>query len=135
MRDLCLYNSDKDTFDNGMAVVEYDNDVRATFTVNVVSARETRQMRLMGTEGSAEGDMEQGIVTYWKRYSDEKQVFDLTSQMNSSHGGADEEILKDFFFCCQNGREPQSGWPEGRLALEVGLAARESSDRGVAIDI
>ena len=45
-RDMCVYNSDKDTFDNGMAIVEYDNDIRTTYTVNVVSARDTRQMRL-----------------------------------------------------------------------------------------
>jgi predicted dehydrogenase len=67
MRDLCLFNSEKDTFDNGIAVVEYDNDVRATYTVNVVSARDTRQMRLMGTEGSAEGDTAEGKVTVYGR--------------------------------------------------------------------
>ena len=132
-RDLCLYNSDKDTFDNGIAVVEYDNDVRATYTVNVVSARDTRQMRLMGTEGSAEGDMETGLVKYWKRHSDETEQFDLTDQINSSHGGADDKILTDFFDCCVNGNKPRSGWPEGRQALQVGLAARESCDENKVV--
>ncbi|MFA5291731.1 MAG: Gfo/Idh/MocA family oxidoreductase [Phycisphaerae bacterium] len=134
-RDLCLYNSDKDTFDNGIAVVEYDNDTRATYTVNVVSAQNTRQMRLTGTEGSVEGDMSEGKVVYWKRHTDTKELFDLKDKMNSGHGGADDQILKDFFNCCHNNNKPKTGWLEGRLALEVGLAARESCDTGKVIEL
>ncbi len=127
-QDLCLFNSDKDTFDNGIAVVDYDNDVRATYTVNVVSARDTRQLRLMGTEGSAECDMAEGIVTVWKRYTDEKTVYNLKDKMASSHGGADDQILADFFECCRTGKNPRSSWADGRLSLKVALAARESCD-------
>jgi len=132
-RDLCLYNSDKDTFDNGIAVVEYDNDVRATYTVNVVSARDTRQMRLMGTDGAAEGDMSEGTVTVWKRHTGQKESIDLTEQMRSSHGGSDDRILDDFFRCCRTGDKPRSSWADGRLSVQVGLAARASCDTGRAI--
>lgn len=134
-RDLCLYNSDKDTFDNGIAIVEYDNDIRATYTVNVVSARTTRQMRLTGTEGSAEGDMETGFVKYWKRHTNKTEEFDLADQINSEHGGADDTILIDFFNCCQKFRKPKSGWQEGKMALVLGLAARESCDTGTAVTL
>lgn len=129
-RDLCLFNSDKDTFDNGIAVVDYANDIRATYTCNVVSARSTRQMRLMGTEGSAEGDMEEGTITVWKRFSDEKRSIDLSDQVKSSHGGADVRILSDFFHCCRTGEKPRSSWADGRASLEVGLAATRSCDTG-----
>jgi predicted dehydrogenase len=134
-RDLCLFNSDKDTFDNGIAVVDYDNDVRATYTVNVVSARDTRQMRLMGTEGSAEGDMAEGTVAVWKRYTGEKTVYDLKDKMASSHGGADDQILADFFECCRTGKNPRSSWSDGRLSLKVGLGARESCDTGHVVEL
>ena len=53
-KDICLYNSDKDTFDNGMAIIDYHNDIRASYAVNVVSSRNTRQMSLTGTEGAAQ---------------------------------------------------------------------------------
>ncbi len=134
-QDLCLFNSDKDTFDNGIAVVDYDNDVRATYTVNVVSARSTRQLRLMGTAGSAEGDMDSGIVTFWTRYSDEKTVYDLKSKMVSGHGGADDQILADFVECCRTGKSPRSSWAEGRRSLEVALAARESCDTHSVVNL
>lgn len=135
MRDLCLYNSDKDTFDNGIAVVNYDNDIRATYTVSVVTARRTRQLLITGTEGSVHADLETGLVTYWKRHTDEKEVFDFTEQMKSSHGGADDKIFADFFDCCQSGREPRSNWFDGRLGVEVGLAARQSADTGMPVDL
>jgi len=134
-RDLCLYNSDKDTFDNGIATVDYDNDVRASYTVNVVSARDTRQMRLMGTEGSAEGDLAEGKVTFWKRHSKEKTVYDLQDKIKSSHGGADDRIMADFFHCCQALKKPRSSWEEGRMSIQVGLAARESCDSGKSVDL
>ena len=133
--DLCLWNSDKDTFDNGVAVVEYDNDVRATYTVNVLTAISTRQLRLVGTEGTAEGDMRRGTVTYWRRHTGETFTYDLTAQMKSGHGGADARLMRDFFRCAATGDAPRSGWRDGRASVELGLAARQSCDTGVAVDL
>lgn len=135
MRDMCLFNADKDTFDNGIAVVEYDNDIRATYTVNVVSARSTRQMNILGTEGAAEADMESGFVNVYRRHSQHKIVHDLKAMMASGHGGADDRILGDFFRCCRTGDKPRSSWDDGRLGVLVGLMARESADTGKPITI
>jgi predicted dehydrogenase len=134
-RDICLFNSNKDTFDNGIAVVDYDSGVRATYTVNVVSARSTRQMRVMGTEASLEGDMEEGLVHIWPRFSRECITHDLREKMKSGHGGADDQILKDFLRCCRTGEKPRSSWADGRASIEVGLAARESCDTGQAVEL
>jgi len=136
-RDLCLYNSDKDTFDNGIAVVEYDNDVRATYTVSVVASYGTRQMRLTGTGGFAEGDLTAGIVKYWKRYEEgaEPEVIDLREKMHSGHGGADDNLLADFFECCRTGKKPRSSWTDGRASVQVGLAVRDSCDSGQAVSL
>lgn len=132
-RDLCLYNSDKDTFDNGIAVIDFENDIRATYTVNVVSARSTRQMRVMGTKASLEGDMEEGIINLWPRFTPDKIVYDVSGRINTGHGGADDPILNDFFHCCQTGEKPRSSWVDGRSSLQVGLGARESCDTGKPI--
>jgi predicted dehydrogenase len=138
-RDICLYNSDKDTFDNGLAIVEYDNDVRATYTVSVVASVSTRQMRLTGTEGFAEGDLHEGVVKYWKRYGGEDktwpEVIDLRERMHSGHGGADDNLLDDFFECCRTGKKPKSSWADGRLSVQVGLAVRESCDTGQPVTL
>ena len=129
-KDICLYNSDKDTFDNGIAVVDYDNDVRATYVLNVVSTRTTRQMSLIGTEGSMQSDLEEGTTKFWKRHTKIKESCDLSELMDSGHGGADDRILEDFFRCCRTGEKPRSSWADGRQSLRVALAARESCDTG-----
>jgi len=130
-RDICLYNSDKDTFDNGMAIVEFDNDVRATYTVNVVSSMSTRQLFVSGTKGSLESDLEDNKVTFTPRFKGEPVVTDLNDQVDTSgHGGADSRILNEFVACCRSGKRPRTGAAEGRSSLAVGLAARESCDSG-----
>ncbi len=133
--DLCLFNAEKDTFDNGIAVVTYENDIRTTYTVNVLTARSTRQMRVVGTEGMIEADMENGIVELIERHTNKKYVSDLSEMMKSGHGGADDRLIQDFLYSCQTGKAPRSGWREGRLAVEVALAARESADTGKAVTL
>jgi predicted dehydrogenase len=131
--DLCLFNSDKDTFDNGIAVINFQNDIRATYTVNVLTGRTTRQMRIIGTEGMLEGDMEKGTITLVERHSFQTCTYDLRAQMNGGHGGADDRIMNDFLLTLHQNKKPRSGWAEGRLAVKVALAARESCARDAKI--
>lgn len=133
--DVCLFNSEKDTFDNGIAVVNYDNDIRATYTVNVLAARNTRQMRIIGTEGMIESDTENAIITLTQRHTNKMMKYDLSKQTDGSHAGADERILADFFYVCRNGGIPRSGLIDGRLAVAVSLAAQESDDNNRVIKI
>jgi len=85
--DLCLYTSEKDTFDNGIAVVTYKNDIRTTYTVNVIAARDTRMMRVVGTEGTCEADMGKGVIEVTERHSRRSFTYDLRQMMSSGHGG------------------------------------------------
>ena len=124
--DMCLYNSDKDTFDNAVAIVEYDNDIRATYTVNVVAGKTTRQLGINGTKGVVEADMTNGTVEFTERYTEKKTLFDMHEETSGGHGGADKTLLSEFFDSCTNGGTPRSGLEDGRTALLLGLAARTS---------
>ncbi len=126
--DLCLFNSEKDTFDNGIAVLTYENDIRATYTVNVLTARSTREMRIVGTKGMIESDMENGIVEFTERHTGRKYTADLRELMRSGHGGADDRLINDFLICCETGKKPKSSWEEGRLAVQIALAAQKSDE-------
>jgi predicted dehydrogenase len=55
--------------------------------------------------------------------------------MKSGHGGADDLILADFFRCSATGEKPRSSWSDGRLSVQVGLAARQSADTGQAVRV
>lgn len=124
--DLCLYNTDKDTFDNGIALITYANDIRATYTVNVLAARTTRQMRVVGTEGTIEADMGKGLICLTERHTHRTSRYDLRAQMASGHGGADHRLLKDFIHSVHTGRKPKTSWDEGRKSVELALAAQQS---------
>jgi len=134
--DICLWNSAKDTFDNGMAILTYDNDIRASYTVNVLGARTTRQMKVVGTLAMVEGDLEEGIVKYYHRHDEGRnRVYDLNAEIEGGHGGADERLMRDFLHCCRTGAAPRSGLAEGRLAVELSTAATRSADLGQVIHL
>jgi predicted dehydrogenase len=133
--DICLFNSDKDTFDNGIAVIDYSNGIRATYTVNVLAARTTRQMRIVGTEGLIEADTENGTIVLTYRHTNKTTTYDLNDQTTSLHNGADSKILTDFYNICQKGGTPRSGLTEGRIAVQMALAATLSSDNKSVVQI
>jgi predicted dehydrogenase len=131
--DICLYNSDKDTLDNGIAVINYDNDIRATYTVNVLAAQTTRQMRIIGIKAMVEADTEKSYVALTCRHTNKVLKFDLANETQGSHSGADYKILSDFFKVCSDGGTPRSGLTDGRLAVQMALAATQSDDNNSLI--
>ncbi|MHB9070852.1 MAG: Gfo/Idh/MocA family protein [Sedimentisphaerales bacterium] len=133
--DICLFNSDKDTFDNGMVIIEYDNDVRACYTVNVLAARTTRQMRVIGIEAMLEADLEHGTIVLTRRHSSETINYDLSECIKGTHGGGDSNIFTDFFNICRKGGKPRSDVSDGRLAVDIALAARKSSESGSRVEL
>jgi len=133
--DICLFNSDKDTFDNGMAIVEYDNGVRACYTVNILAARTTRQMRIVGTLAMLEADVEIGTIVLTHRHSGETISYNLSDKLKSTHGGSDQSILTDFFNICRKGGKPRSSVGDGRLAVQIAIAARQSCNIGARVQI
>jgi len=42
-------------------------------------------------------------------------------------------MIKDFVKTCKTEQKPRSGWAEGRLAVQVSLAARRSCETGKVI--
>ncbi len=134
--DLCLFNSDKDTFDHGTATVQFENGVTASYTVNVVASFTRREIRVSGTDGCLEGNLGTGSVLFTKRDSNEQQTIDLTAEGSGGHGGGDDYLLSSFaeFVCGQN--EHRIVRPEeATVAVSMGLAAREAADSGTVVPV
>jgi hypothetical protein len=64
-----------------------------------------------------------------------KLQFDLSKQTHGSHGGADYKIFFDFFNICRNGGTPRSDLRDGRLAVQMSIAATQSDDTHSLIKI
>lgn len=130
--DLCLFNSDKDTFDHGMALVEFEGDVFATYSVDVVASFTDRHMRVSGTKGAVQGALSSNDLTVWKRSEPEQSrtVPLVEGEVEGGHGGGDLSLLNDFAAFVRGEPSRATSPAEASVAVAIGLAATRASDAG-----
>jgi len=134
--DLCLWNSDKDTFDHGVAAVEFEGGVFATYTCNVVSAFSNRTIRIIGSKGTIEADLEANKVYLSRREGtnspapeDAREEIPVPTA-EGGHGGSDVVIFNSLYEFVKGIREPKVRPAEAMIAVLMGLAATRSGDEG-----
>lgn len=132
-RDLCLYNSDKDTFDHGIVKVRFPDGLLGVYTVNVVSPISDRRMRVSGSEGMIEGSLSVPEVALFKRDRkllppDRVMASYPDTASDGGHGGGDSKLLNDFAaFIRGQTRAPVSP-AEASVAVALGVAATISGE-------
>ncbi len=131
--DLCLYNSDKDTFDHGIATVEFAGDIFATYTCNVIAGFTDRRIRVSGTKGTIDGHLGGDELVLTLR--DPTRVRRIPLETGGGHGGADRFILDDFYAFTQGKLEPKVRPAEAMVAVLIGLAATRSADERRKVEI
>ncbi|NOZ27417.1 MAG: Gfo/Idh/MocA family oxidoreductase [Chloroflexi bacterium] len=140
--DLCLYNSEKDTFDHGIAQVEFENDALAVYTLNVVAPFTDRRVRIGGTEATMEGQLSSTDILYWRRHQvdrpDQAERISLLPPGRTeidSHGGGDVFLLDDFAAFVRG--QPSRAIPpaEASVAVAIGLAATQASDANRTVEM
>ena len=133
--DICLYNSEKDTFDHGQAVIKFEKGILATYTLNVVTGYSNRKVSVGGTKAYVEADIGAAKVTVQYRDSGKIDVYtgkDLsldTEKGKAGHGGADQYILPDFLAFVRKEKDTLVSPEEAYTSVKIGLAARESCDK------
>jgi predicted dehydrogenase len=96
--DLCLFNSDKDTFDHGTATVRFRNNIIGTYTLSVVAGFSNRRMRVNGTRATIDGDLETSRITIRRRDPSSVEEIDATPTGADAggHGGGDANLFTAF---------------------------------------
>ena len=111
--DICVFNSDKDTFDNHTIMIEYANGCRAMlaecFTSSVVHTS-GRQFILNGWDGQIWADMPTHVFRFYPNapaaYADKLTPEEVKiSRTPGSHGGADNLMLEYVINCMETGAE------------------------------
>ena len=111
--DMCVFNSDKDTFDNHTIMIEYANGCRAMlaecFTSSVVHTS-GRQFILNGWDGQIWADMPTHVFRFYPNapaaYADKLTPEEVKiSRTPGSHGGADNLMLEYVINCMETGAE------------------------------
>jgi predicted dehydrogenase len=132
--DLCLYNSDGDTFDHGIATLRHAGDLLSTYTCNVVSGFTDRRLRVSGTKGTLDGSLDENRVRLFRRDpSGEEEVPLLLG--DGGHGGADGALAGEFARFVRGEGAPRCRPAEAAVSVRVGLAATRSMDEGRVVQM
>ena len=92
----CVFRMDNDVVDHQTCNFLFDEGITATFQMTGFNNKQTRTIRIMGTEGEIWGRMSDKKV-FWQRYGGQIQEIDLTTLTSnfSGHGGGDQGLIHD----------------------------------------
>ncbi|MBV9471254.1 MAG: Gfo/Idh/MocA family oxidoreductase [Abitibacteriaceae bacterium] len=121
--DLCVYLSDKNTHDNGIALVEYDNNVRASHLECFICNFTDRFYTVVGDRGVLMANLENPTQIELRPRWGENKIIDVPLPDAGGHGGADPLLVENFVASIQGQRLPSSNVRDGIRSVAVGQAA------------
>ncbi len=121
------FTSDKDIFDNQVAIIEFNNAARATFHTNINAAIPERRMYLLGTEGALRADVLNGHIET-QRIGFDSQLEIISSGTDNSHGGGDDVLATELADAMLYGRTPAVGINEGLISAATCFGIDEAAD-------
>jgi len=135
-----LYEAESDVPDHQAVMLEFDNGILSTFTACHIQPRSTRRLRIFGSQGAIEGDIERNKIMVDIPFEDRDgyttRQIDIPHDENDGHHGGDS-VINEAFWGAATGREVEirAGLKEGIEAVVVGLAAEESKKGGLPVDL
>lgn len=123
LKDLCIYLSDKDTHDNGIALVEYDNNVRASHSECFVCNFTDRLYTIVGDRGVLIVSLESPTRIEFRPRWGQDRIIEVPPSGDGSHGGADPVLLDNFLNSVRGGAPSSSNLRDGTRAVAIGEAA------------
>ena len=93
----CVFHCDNDVVDHQTVNLEFANNIHATFTMTAFTQDCHRTIKVTGTLGEVEGDMEENTLRL-RRFGQPEQVIDLHSRKSefAGHGGGDAGLMESF---------------------------------------
>jgi hypothetical protein len=92
----CVYKMDNDVVDHQTVNMLLEDDITVSFQMVGFTNKQTRTIRVMGTEGEIWGDFKENEL-YVRRYCGAVEKIDLDSLCDdfTGHGGGDARIVYD----------------------------------------
>lgn len=88
------FTAQKDIVDHQVAILEFENGVRASFHTNCAAGIPERRMLLLGMEGAIRADLNTGIVECQKIGWDEPRIVYRAASSAADHFGADLQLVR-----------------------------------------
>ena len=133
-RDLCIYLSDKDTHDQGIAIIEYENGATAAHCEYFGTPIGDRQYAIEGTGGHCDADMYNHEIKFRPRWSGDDIHYKLKPEPGA-HGGADPIMIRNFIECMKRGKRPLAAGVDGAWSVAMGVAAEISREEKRVVEL
>ena len=132
----CVYRCDNDVVDHQVVAMEFENGIVATLTMTAFTPRLTRTVRVMGTKGMIEGDLEQCTVTL-QPFGGEAQTFsaEVLGANAYGHGGGDVGLMHDFVLQVRGGGEGRTSAKQSLESHLMAFAAEQARVSGAAVEL
>jgi predicted dehydrogenase len=132
--DRCMYLSDKDTHDSGVAIIEYENGARACHWECFVCSFDTRRYAITGDRGHLDADLGGRTIVQRPRWSKDI-VTHTVAPVSGMHGGADPGMFEEFVRAVRDGGSTTATLVDGVWAVAVGQAAETSRREKRVVEI
>jgi predicted dehydrogenase len=121
--------------DHQVVILEYANNVRATFHMNAVSALPERRFMLLGTLGSLRSDSyERKITLRQLGYGKEFEAFSMAVPADG-HGGGDVVMAEQLAKTMLNAEPPHVGIEEAIQSAAVAFAIDQAQASGQVVNL
>lgn len=127
------FTAEKDIVDNQVAILEYANNVRATFHTDMNTAIGERRFYVCGTEGTIRGDVATGKIE-WRRIGFDTELHTEQS-VGGGHGGADGILADALRDSILHGTPPLVGFEDGLKSSVSCFGIDAAMDRGTVVDL
>ena len=124
----CVFHCDNDVVDHQTVNLEFANHIHATFTMTAFTQDCHRTIKVTGTMGEVEGDMEKNVL-HLRRFGKPEEVIDLREEGGaySGHGGGDFGLMEQFCrLIAQGGADALTGVDASVESHVMALAAEAS---------
>ena len=124
-RNQCMYLSDKDVHDNGIAMVEYENDIKVSHLECFIGSKTDRVYTIAGDKATAEVSLSDRTVKVTSRWTHDAVTY-YVPEVAGGHGGADPALVEKFCKVIRGEEEANSTALHGLWASAIGQAAEIS---------
>lgn len=121
------FASDKDIVDNQVAIIEFQNGIRATFHTNCNSAIPERRLYVLGSKGTIRADIMAGTLEY-RPIGHDKSIVDLSTGAKGGHGGGDKILGDEIFAAIHDNFVPATGTINGMAAAITAFGIDEAME-------
>jgi predicted dehydrogenase len=134
IRDVCLYNSEKSSYDNSVSIVLYENGTKLAYVECFFSTTSSRRFRMVGDKGELFADQHTLTIELWDMATNERKLIEI-ERGAGDHGMGSTDQVSAFVGSILGRGEAMASGEAGLASVAVGEACERSALEGRMVDV